>query len=170
MNASQIHLALTHVPVILSLVGLVILIVSMLRKSDVLTKTSYYIFLFAGLFALPVFFTGESTEEIVEKIPGVSESIIEEHEGLAKIAMAILIAGIALSLAGLLFYKKVFFSRVIKVVVLVMSLASAGVLAQTAHLGGQIRHSEIRSGFSAQVESVSQDQKQIINQKADADD
>lgn len=168
MNASQIHLAFTHVPVILSLVGLVILVVSLIKKSDLLTKTSYYIFLFAGLFALPVYFTGESTEEIVEKLPGVSESIIEEHEELAKTAMVILVAGLVLSVAGLLLYRRASFSRVVRPLMLVVALAAAGVLLQTAHLGGQIRHTEIRSGFSAQVESGGE--TQVINQEAGDDD
>lgn len=167
MNASQIHLALTHVPVVLSLVGLVVLVVSLLRKNDTLTKTAYYVFLFAGLFAIPVFFTGEGAEEVVEDIQGISEPVIEKHEGLASIALAALLAGGAFSLAGLLFYKKASFSRIIKPVLLVVALAAAGFMVQTAHLGGQIRHTEIRPGFSGQMESGSQ---QEVSQDANDDD
>ena len=165
MNATQIHLALTHVPVILSMVGLVVLLVSIFRKNNLLTKTAYYLFLFAGLFILPVFFTGEGTEEIVEKLPGVSESLIEEHEDLAKIALALVITGFALSLVGLLFSNKPVFSKVIKLTLLVVALVAAGVLAQTAHLGGQIRHSEIRSGFSVAEDHVSQSDKEELTQE-----
>ena len=49
MNAAQIHLALTHVLVMLFLAGLAALVISLLKKSDVLTKTAYYIFVFAWI-------------------------------------------------------------------------------------------------------------------------
>ena len=54
MNSTQIHLALTHVPVILSLIGLIILVVGLLKKNSILTKTALYIFLAAGVFVVPV--------------------------------------------------------------------------------------------------------------------
>ena len=99
MNSSQIHLALTHVPVILSMVGFVVLVVAMLKRNDILARTGFYLVLFAGIFAVPVFFTGEGAGEIVEHLPGVSESVIEEHEELAKIAFGLAIAA-ALFFAG----------------------------------------------------------------------
>ena len=70
MNQAQIHLALTHMPVILSMTGLVILIISLIMKNTVVIKTSFYIFLIAGLFTIPVYFTGEGAEEMVEHLPG----------------------------------------------------------------------------------------------------
>ncbi len=153
MNSAQIHLALTHVPVILSLVGLVILLVALVKKSNSLIKTSYYIFLFAGLAAIPVYLSGEGTEEMVERLPGVSEAVIERHEEVAKLAMiSIVIAGLA-SLSGLLFFQKNTATRIIKAVVLLLAISSGGMMAQTAHLGGQIRHTEIRSGSTMKGET-----------------
>ena len=150
MNSVQMHLALTHVPVILSLVGLLMLIVALLKKSLTLTKTSYLIILIAGVVALPVFFSGEGTEEAVEHAPGVSEAIIERHEEVAKLAMiSIAVAGI-LSLGALFFFRRVIASRILKGMVLLLAITSGGLMAQTAHLGGQIRHTEIRNGVSAQ--------------------
>jgi hypothetical protein len=69
MNQAQIHLALTHMPVILSLTGLVTLVVSLIMKNTVVIKTSFYIFLAAGLLSIPVYFTGEGAEEMVEHLP-----------------------------------------------------------------------------------------------------
>lgn len=150
MNSAQIHLALTHVPVILSLVGLAILIVAFFKKSNSLIKTSYYVLLFAGLAAMPVYLSGEGAEELVERLPGVSEPIIERHEEVAKLAMiSIIVAGLA-ALAGLFLMRKNSATRMLKVVVLLLAISSGGLLAQTAHLGGQIRHTEIRSGSIVQ--------------------
>lgn len=148
MNSSQIHLALTHVPVILSLIGLTILIISLTRKNDTLSKTSFFIFLAAGLIALPVYFTGEGAEEIVEDLPGVSEGIIGRHEQFANISFTIILICAAMSLAAILFYKYLATAKVLKYVVLVFAFASAITMAKTAHLGGQIRHTEIQSALT----------------------
>lgn len=150
MNATQLHLALTHVPVVLSIIGLVILIISFFRKNDTLTKTALWILLAAGIFTLPVYFTGEGTEEVVEGLPGVSEAIIERHEEFAKATLVLVSASGLLALAGMVAYAFGKFLMVIKVLTLLLAFVSAGAMAQTAHLGGQIRHSEIRSGAMAQ--------------------
>ena len=98
------HLALTHVPVILSLAGLIMLAIAFLVKNPTLTKTSYILILIAGVAALPVFLTGEATEETIENLPGVSERIIEKHEEVAKWAMiSIAVAGL-LAVAALLLF------------------------------------------------------------------
>ena len=150
MNSVQMHLALTHVPVVLSLVGLVMLAVAFFIKNPTVTKTSFILILVAGIAAIPVFLTGEGTEEAIDTLPGVSEAIIERHEDVAKLAMiAIAVAGLA-ALAALFSLRWQIVTRVFKVVILVLALTSGGLMAQTAHLGGQIRHTEIRSGVALQ--------------------
>jgi uncharacterized membrane protein len=154
MNESQIHLSLTHVPVILSFVGLIVLAVALIIKNDIVIKTSFYLLLFAGLLAIPVFLTGEGAEETIEKLPGVSENIIGRHESIANISMIVIAVTGALSLVGLLFYKRAYFAKAVRFIVLLFAVASAALMAQTAHLGGQIRHTEIRSGFTPSGENV----------------
>lgn len=145
MNSVQLHLALTHVPVILSLIGLVMLIVALVMKNKTVMTTSYFLLMIAGLAALPVFFTGEGAEESVENIAGVSEAVIEKHEEVAKMAM------ISIAIAGLLAMGALFSarwqtaSRILRPGVLLLALISGVLMIQTAHLGGQIRHSEIRN-------------------------
>lgn len=150
MNSAQMHLALTHVPVILSLVGLIMLIVSFFRINTPLTKTSYILILIAGIAAIPVYFTGEGAEEVIEKIPGVSEFVIEKHEEAAKRAMISIIAAGLLALVALFSFRWQTASRVFKTVVLLFAIISGALMAQTAHLGGQIRHTEIRNGVVLQ--------------------
>ena len=144
------HLALTHVPVILSLVALVMLITAFLIKNTTLVKTTYVIILLAGVAAIPVFLSGEGTEEAVEHLPGISEAVIERHEELAQLAMiSVALAG-GLALIALSLYKFPVVARLSKVFILLFGLASAVLMAQTAHLGGQIRHTEIRNGVTLQ--------------------
>lgn len=152
MDAAQIHLALTHVPVILSLVGLFLLATAMLQKKSVLIQTAFWVLLIGGLFAIPVYLTGEGAEEIVENLPGVSEQVIEKHEDMGQWALvAASITGL-LSFLGLVLYKKTAIGRFLPPLVLLAVLTSAGVLAFTAHLGGQVRHTEMRSGSALPAE------------------
>ena len=150
MNNVQIHLALTHVPVILSLVGLVMLIAALILTNPTLTKTSYIVIMVAGIAALPVYFSGESTEETVEHLPGVSEAIIESHEEIAFLAMFSITAAGTLALAALFSFKWLLVSRILGIAVLLLALTAGGLMVQTAHLGGQIRHTEIRDGMALQ--------------------
>jgi hypothetical protein len=145
MNQSQIHLALTHIPVVLSLTGLVILAISIIKKSQQGLRISLYILITAGLFTLPVFFSGEAAEESVEHLPGVSEAIIEKHEELAKSGLWIILATAAVSLAAFLKINGNSLLSYLKIPVLLLAVISAGVMSLTAHFGGQIRHSDISS-------------------------
>ena len=153
MNSVQIHLAMTHVPVILSLVGLIMLIVAFFTKNQTLIKTSYILILLAGVAVIPVFFSGEGSEEAVENIPGISESLIESHESTAKFAMISIAAASITALVAMFASRWQVATRIAKVVVLVFATFSAGLMAQTARLGGQIRHTEIGSTVALQVGS-----------------
>ena len=169
MNSVQLHLALTHVPVILSLIGLALLITAFLMKNIVLIRTSYIIILLAGIAAIPVFFTGEGTEEAVENLAGVSEDIIHRHEGVAKFAMiSIAVAG-CMALIALFFNKLSVVSRISRVLVLLTALISGGLMIQTAHLGGQIRHSEIRNGVALQNGNESGDNEGNVDHEQNGD-
>lgn len=148
MNAAQIHLALNHAPLFLSLVGGLLLILGMLRKNDSFKSVSLYMLVAAALFTAPVFLTGEGTEELVEKAAGVTESAIEQHEEMAKISLVIIIITGILALAGLFLQKKVTFSKPLMTILVLFSLGSFGTMAQTAHLGGLIRHTELQSGVA----------------------
>jgi hypothetical protein len=55
MNSVQMHLALTHVPVILSLVGLSMLIVALFTKNATVIKTAYIMLIVAGVARRPCF-------------------------------------------------------------------------------------------------------------------
>jgi hypothetical protein len=145
MNTSQIHLAFTHLPVILSLAGMVMLVISLIRKIPAVTKVSYYMLIAAGLTALPVFFSGGGAEENIEHLPGVSEGIIEQHESIARFALAAVLGSALVSFFGLMKFSYPPAWKAAQFITLFFALASTVLMAQTAHLGGQIRHTEIRS-------------------------
>lgn len=152
MNAAQIHLALNHAPLLLSIIGGSILILGMIRKNESFKSLSLYLLVAAAVLTAPVFLTGEGTEELVEHIPGVNEGTIEKHEEMAKISLIVIIITGAIALLGIFLRKNTGITRVMFIAASILSLASFGTMAQTAHLGGLIRHSEIQNGTTANTE------------------
>lgn len=161
MNAAQIHLALNHAPLFLSLIGGLLLIVGMIKKNETVKTISLYMLVAAAVFTAPVYLTGEGTEELVENMAGVNEAAIEEHEEMAKLSLIIIIVLGVVALLGLLTRKKESLSKIILGGAVLLSLASFGTMAQTAHLGGLIRHSEIQTGaVSTQGEKGEDEEKE----------
>lgn len=152
MNSAQIHLALNHVPLFLSLLGAIVLIAAIIKKNRSFKSFSLYLLVSAAIFTVPVFLTGEGTEEMVEKIAGVNETGIEQHEEMAKISLVIIVITGFIALAGLVLKKNAIVNRVILIALAIFSLASFVTMAQTAHLGGLIRHSELNNSVVAGVE------------------
>lgn len=155
MNAAHLHLLLNHIPVI-GLVGAVlILAVGATARNATLVRTSLWTFALLAVAAIAVYLTGESAEEVVEAIPGIGESVIEEHEEFA-LATTIATGALgALSLLALWLYRAPrTFPQWLAVTALLASLIPAGMLAWTAELGGRIRHEEIRTGWTPPPETA----------------
>ncbi|HWV65950.1 hypothetical protein [Chitinophaga sp.] len=105
---------------------------------------AYALLLIAAVGCIIAFSTGETAKETVENLPGITRSIIEEHEEFAKITLiATLILGGA-DLAGVyITWKKPKFTKVISIIVVILALICFGMTSWTGYLGGRIRHTEI---------------------------
>jgi len=149
MSVAHLHLLLNHVPVI-GVVGIVLLLaIALLRGSNEIAKLSLGLLILIGVVAVVVYLTGESAEELVEGIPGISESILGRHEDLAKVATIATGALGLLALSALIRFRRDQLPRWVTGSVLVASLGVSGVMGVVANTGGQIRHSEIRPGAVA---------------------
>lgn len=150
MNWAYFHLALNHIPVLVLPAGLLLVGAGVLRKSSELQKAGLAALVLGALVALPVYFTGEPAEERIEHLAGVDEELIEEHEEAALSTVIAAAAAGLIALAGLFIFRK---APSIPTGLLagcaVVSLIASALLVNTAMLGGEIRHPEIRSGLSA---------------------
>tara|TARA_R110002049_G_scaffold307994_2_gene510514 strand:+ start:188 stop:706 length:519 start_codon:yes stop_codon:yes gene_type:complete len=147
MTLTHLHLVLNHLPVLGTAFGLGLLAFGIWRQSTELKKTALGIFVLVALMAVPVYLTGEPAEEGVEGLPGVSETIIEQHEEAAGVAFASIGALGVIALIGLLMLRHgkpvpAWFAGLM----VIASLTVSGLMAWTANIGGQIRHTEIRTG------------------------
>lgn len=150
MNAAHLHLILNHVPVLGTLIAVLLLITALVEKSDDLRRAALALFVGVALLAVPVYMSGEPAEEMVDRLPGVTEQQLDRHEDAATQAL------IAMSVVGLLAVgalavarRSARGSRSLTVATLVLGIVTSGLMARAALLGGQVRHTEIRAGAPA---------------------
>lgn len=146
MDATHLHLVLAHFPIIGTIIGTAILAYGQIFKNIEIQKVALATFIVMALLTIPVFLTGEESEETVEQLAGIPEQLIENHEELAK--KAIWLMGILAGLSLVAYYaivKKFSFAKILLWITLIVSLVTFGLFAQVGNLGGQIRHSEIRT-------------------------
>ena len=150
MNLGYFHLVLNHLPVLGVAFGIILFLAAQVRKSAELRRAALWTFLIAAFVAFPAFLTGEPAEDLVKGLPGVTKQVVEAHEDFAAVALGgVILLGLA-ALGGLIFAERSdWLRKKFTLAVLVCSVISAGLLFRTAQLGGQIRHTEIRSGTLA---------------------
>jgi len=155
MDATHLHLVLTHFPIIGTLLGVGILGYGQFSKNDDIKKVALVTFVLMAILTIPVFLTGEDAEETVEHIAGVSEQLIKNHEELAEKAIWLMgLLGVLALVSLFAIIKKLSFAKTLVLVTLITSVVTFGLFAQVGNLGGVIRHSEIRTDSSNnQVES-----------------
>jgi uncharacterized membrane protein len=150
VTAAHIHLVLCHVPVLTILFGLGWLAFGVWRGSQDIQKAALGMFVVAAVLAVPSYLTGEPAAGAIKGLPGFSERIMEQHQAAAGVALAGCIALGIVALAGLLFRGRAV-TGWFGVLLLAGALVVVVLVARTANLGGQIRHSEIRA-YDAQTE------------------
>jgi len=137
----------THLPVLGSLFGLLLLLLALLKGDYDLKRISFWVFVLAGLAAIPTYLTGRPASKLLMKMmPGMSMDAGDQHAEIAVIALtAACLLGVV-SLAGLLAFRKpkrapTWFTAL----ALVLALVTTATMTWTASLGGNIRHPEIHS-------------------------
>lgn len=153
MNTTHLHLLLNHFPVIGSMIGSMLLLWGILKKQDNIKTTAAFILILMTLIAVPVFLTGEPAEESVEKLPGVSETMISLHEEAATLATWLMaVTGIAGIVAIFFQWQKRSVAGKLFAGLFILSAISFAAMARAGYYGGQIRHSEIRNGSAAYLQ------------------
>lgn len=150
MTPAHLHLVLNHLPAIGIVFAGALFVVALLERNAPFQRVALWFLVVSALAAIPVYLTGESAEEVVEGLPGVAEALIERHQdaaGITFVAMEVL-GGLAL-LGALIFRKAQEAPRVVSAGLVALVVATSGLFAWTGYLGGQIRHTEIRSAALA---------------------
>lgn len=140
METAQWHLALNHLPTVGILIGVLQLAYATYAQNISLQRASYVILVLAGVFTLITYLTGEPAEHAMEELIPDAHDWIHEHEEWAEWTLwAGLLTG-ALALGAII--KPA--NRMLRNLTLICGALSLGLLLYTAHLGAEIRHTEIR--------------------------
>lgn len=149
MNAPQVHLMLNHVPVLGVVFATAALAAGLALRRATLIRFAFTTMVVISVLAVPVYFSGNASEEQVEHMPGVQERSIERHEDVAKAVTIVLVVLGLVSLGVLLRYRHDPVPQKVATALLIGGFALCGAMAWTAHTGGQIRHDELRATQSA---------------------
>lgn len=148
MDATHLHLVISHAPLFGVIFGSLLLVYALARRSDEAARLGLGLVFIAGLLAVPTFLSGEEAEDRVENIAGISKVQIEAHEDAGKLAgYGVATLGF-LALGGLVAFRRRPIPRPAVLGALVLALTAATGVGYTANLGGQIRHTEIGDGMS----------------------
>jgi hypothetical protein len=170
MSAPQLHLALNHVPLFASILGVGFLLYGLARRQDGSRKRGLVTLILAALLAVPVYLSGEPTEAVVEGITGVSHARIHRHEEAAERAFVLLcVVGVA-ALAQL-FVERAgrAVPRAVRWLTVLVAVWAAVAMGRVAHLGGEIRHGEIRRDAGQATQDVGLGPKSESHEDVDPD-
>jgi len=146
MNYAHLHLLLNHFPIIGTMVGLGLFLISFLGKNSDLRRSSYIVFAAVALISIPAFLSGFGAQLMI-KGPSVSDALLQRHQGSALLSLWFMEATGALALIGLWQSQRTSQPPHWNVTaVLLFSLLTVGLMARTGNTGGDIRHPEVRPG------------------------
>jgi len=151
MNAAQIHLMLNHVPVIGVILGTLLLVVGIVMRSRDVVRVTFGLLVLVALSSVVVYLTGEPVEHMIERLPGVDHDTLEAHEEFSLPATVVMVITGLVALVGLIRYRRAErVPRGFAIVTLVLAIIACGMMGWTAHLGGLIRHEELRGTTALQ--------------------
>ena len=141
MNLAHLHLLLNHVPTVGLGVACALFLASLLKKSEDLRQASFVAFYLLGLLAIPAYLTGSAAQTVLQDQPDVSQQVIAAHQDAALVAL------ILMEITGFVAWIALWrFRPWHQTAVLVLAIATFGVMARAANIGGHIRHPEILAG------------------------
>src|SRR5438034_10298868 len=108
MDFPHLHLLLNHFPIIGTMVGAGLFLTSLVVRTEDVRLSSLIVFIAVALLAIPTFITGVGAQEKIVADPGISNDLIQRHEGAAELAIWFMEITGALELVALShFYRKV---------------------------------------------------------------
>ena len=161
MNDAHLHLVVNHLPMVGVLIGFLVLLSGYILKKHQVKATALAIFIFSALTAIASFYSCEAAEDIVERLPGISETLLHKHQEQAELLYTMMLVLGGVSLLILFFqFKKFAFVKYGYMLVLLISIGCVVISKNVCTTGGEISHLEIRSN-----DNIIQ-----INSKHDRDD
>ena len=146
-NTAHFHLIVNHFPIILPFIGLIILILAIIIKTEVVKRIAYGLFVFSAISTLIAMNSGEGAEEVVEEL-GRNHHLIHEHEESAEtFALISYVLGLFSIIALWFNWKKHPFSNLAMYLTILVCAGTLYFAKAAGTTGGEISHEEISAEF-----------------------
>ena len=142
MNYAHIHLLLNHGPVLGTGFAFLVLAWGIVRRNTEVLRTALLLFVLVALVSNATYLVGEPAGDMMEKL-GLSRAAIDRHDDAAEIALTVMEMLGAVSLAGLIMFRRREMPRWFVSATLLLCLIAGGLMLRTASLGAQMRHPEL---------------------------
>jgi hypothetical protein len=150
VNLPHWHLLLNHVPTVGFGLGVALFLLALIAREQPLQRESLRIIVLAALVSIPVYLTGVSAGRLIQGLEGVSDIRIRIHADAALLAFVVMeLTG---GIAWLALWQARRFTRArpsVLAAVALLAVASFGLMARAAYIGGLIRHPEVLSAEDA---------------------
>lgn len=159
MDPVWMHLLVNHIPIIVPVFGLLVVIVGLLLKNPTVKRVGIVVYVVSGLAIYPANMTGESAEDKVEQISGVSKHQVHEHEEAAELMLTLMSVALVLGLLHL-FNRPAnpMFQRMVLIAFILAATWSAVQGVITGHEGGLIRRPDLGNTQASGVPTESSQQ------------
>jgi uncharacterized membrane protein len=138
---ANLHLLSNHFPILGSLFGVLLLVVALIKPNLNTTLSAYLILLVSGFGGIIAYFSGESSEENIEHLKGISHKVIHIHEEMAENSLVFIFLLTATAVVGLWAERAQWESKIkIERFALIVGIVAFILFAFTGYLGGHIRH------------------------------
>lgn len=141
----HVHLLINHVPTVGTAIAIALLILTIVRKHDAIRRVSLELFCVVALLTLPAYLSGLGSQiRLEEQLPDISVALMQRHHDAAVLSSILMLLTGAFSWLGLWQFRRITRQTRFNLgAVLVLSLLTMVTMAQTAAIGGEIRHPEI---------------------------
>jgi uncharacterized membrane protein len=150
VNLAHWHLLLNHFPIIGSIIGLGLFLASFVGENKDLRRASFIVFTGIGFLSIGTFLTGFGAQAMITGKPGISDAMIQRHEGSAMLTIWFIEITGALSAVGLWqYHRRKQPAHWTVTAVLIASILTVGLVARTGNTGGEITHPWVRDNPTA---------------------
>ncbi len=144
MFQTQVHLFMTHLPVFGSLLGGLVLVHGIYKRSNPTKIAAYNLFIVSAIGACIVYYTGAAAQKSIENISGLSDYTISQHKYYGTISLLVFLLLGIVSVIGLFITKRGnIHSKWIANFIFLVALICFGLTLKTSLMGNKIRHTEL---------------------------
>src|SRR2546425_10927802 len=88
MDFPHLHLLLNHFPIIGTIIGTGVFVVSFVIRNEDLRRGSLIVFVAMALLTIPAFMTGVGAQEKMVQDASIANALIQRQEGAAELAVS----------------------------------------------------------------------------------